>query len=106
PAGSSTSYDHKDIYGKLGREFNPVGFDTFVRRVSQRLNRSHGRTVRIFEDSRPWGGPQRFQYAVTTPSGHITHTDYYSYARVSALIFSGSATCRHPSLLHTPFRGP
>jgi len=103
PAGSSTSYDHKDIDVKLGREFNPVGFDTLVRHVYQCLNPSSARTVRIFEDSRPAGGPQRFRYAVTTTSGHITHTDYYSYARVSALIFSGSATDGHQPLLDTLF---
>ncbi|OSC38958.1 hypothetical protein [Mycobacterium decipiens] len=95
--------DRTDIRLMVGREFDPRGFDAFVDLVSRCLRFSStaagSYTVRIHEDSRPTAGPQRFRYSLTTTitdePANETRTDYYSYARTSGLILTGSASTGH-----------
>jgi hypothetical protein len=100
--------DSTDIRMEVGREFNPAVFDEMRSRVSRCLHfrvRFPGflYTVRILEDSRPVGAPQRFRYSVTVTdednSAHTIATHYYSYARVSGLIVSGMGTTGHEHML-------
>ncbi|BBX96648.1 hypothetical protein [Mycobacterium lacus] len=95
--------DRKDIRLMVGREFDPAGFDAMIALVS-RCSRfttagAGAYTVTILEDSRPADGPQRFRYALTsTLSGKpadATRTEYFSYARRSGLILTGSASSGH-----------
>jgi hypothetical protein len=108
PEGTS---DPKDIHLMIAREFDPNGFDTMigvVSRCSRFTSAAAGSyAARIIEDSRPAGGPQRFRYSVTTTlSGApaaVTRTDYFSFARQSRLILSGSASAGHEQVFDTLF---
>jgi hypothetical protein len=103
---------HEDMSVKIGREFNPAVFDEMTKRVSRCLHsvaRSPATlyTVRILEDSRPAGGPQRFRYSVTTAYGeepsHVMSVGYYSYARLSGLILTASSDDGRQDLLDPLF---
>ncbi|OBK92350.1 hypothetical protein A5645_23995 [Mycobacterium asiaticum] len=93
----------RDIRLMIGREFDSAGFDAFTSQVSRCLQFSSAAagsyTVRILEDTRTGGGPQRFRYSVTTTIGtdpsDETRIDYYSYARTSGLILTGAASTGH-----------
>jgi hypothetical protein len=102
--------DPKDVQLRVAREFNPVGLDALigvVSRCSQFTSASGSSyTLRVIEDSRPTGGPQRFRYSVTTSMGSesgLTQTDYLSFARQSGLILSGSANTAHQHVFDTLF---
>lgn len=103
PADPAEAAGRKDIRVTVGREFDAAGFDAVVGLVSRCLQFSSAAvvsySVHILEDSRPDSGPQRFRYSLTTNLGgglaDETRTDYYSYARQSGLILSGSATAGH-----------
>lgn len=107
PADPAVFSDRRDVRLRIGREYNPAGFDDVIALVSRcpRFDSSpvarpqFGYTVRILEDSRPSEGPQRFRYAVTTqigvPGRATQSTDYFSYARMSGLILSGSGSDGH-----------
>jgi hypothetical protein len=87
----------------VGREFDPAGFDTMIGVVSRCSRFSSDAvgayTVHILEDSRPAVGPQRFRYCLATAiSGDpadATRTEYFSYARTSGLVLSGTGSTGH-----------
>jgi hypothetical protein len=96
--------DRRDIRLRVGREFDPAGFDAFTGLVNRCLRFSSSAigsySVRILEDSRPAGAPQRFRYSITRTIGEDplpddTRIDYYSYARTSGLILTGTASSGH-----------
>ncbi|ORW03452.1 MULTISPECIES: hypothetical protein [Mycobacterium] len=108
PADRSSLPDHTNIGIEIGRQFAPSVFDDMRQLVARCAHfRDHfpgfTYTVRILEDSRPAGGPQRFRYNVTITDEtaaavtdgkrappHVISTDYFSYAQISGLILSGS----------------
>jgi hypothetical protein len=110
-ADSAEVADRRDIRLMIGREFDPAGFDAFTALVSRCLRFNSAAigsyAVRIIEDSRPAGGPQRFRYSITTTIGgdppDETRIDYYSYARTSGLILTGSASTGHEQPFDTLF---
>ncbi|OHV02524.1 hypothetical protein [Mycobacterium talmoniae] len=102
-----------DISLTIGREYNPAGFDDMIALISRCLRSTATTgpfqfryTVAILEDTHPTDGPQRFRYSVTThypgPDAK-THTEYYSYARVSQLVLSGSGSDGHQQLFDPLF---
>ncbi len=104
--------DPKDVQLRVGREFNAEGLDSLIGVVSRcsRFTSAAGNsyTLRVIEDSRPTGGPQRFRYSVTTTStldaeSAATQTDYLSFARQSGLILSGSANTGHEKVFDALF---
>jgi hypothetical protein len=103
PADPADVSDREDIRLTVGREFDPAGFDALIGLVSRcsRFTSAAvgGYAVQVLEDSRPDTGLQRFRYSLTTTmSGEpadVSRTDYYSYARVSDLILSGSGSIGH-----------
>jgi len=103
PADSGDVSDRQDIRLMVGREFDPAGFDALISLVSRCSRFASaavgGYAVQVLEDSRPDAGPQRFRYSLTTTvSGepaNVSRTDYYSYARISGLILSGSGSTGH-----------
>ncbi|GAB7142290.1 hypothetical protein [Mycobacterium riyadhense] len=103
PADPPEVADRRDIRLMVGREFDPAGFDTFTGLVSRCLRFSSAAvgsyTVRILEDAHPSTGPQRFRYSITTTIGgdpaDATRIDYYSYARTSGLVLTGTASDGH-----------
>jgi hypothetical protein len=110
PTDAAGASDPKDVHLMIGREFDPIGFDTMIGVVSRCSGFTSAAvgsyTVRIIEDSRPADGPQRFRYSLTTMlSGEppVTRTDYYSYARRQGLILSGSASTGHQQVFDTLF---
>lgn len=110
PAGPEGGSDPKDVQLRVAREFNAVGLDSLIGVVSRcsRFTSATGSSyaLRIIEDSRPTGGPQRFRYSVTTTWGGgsaVTQTDYLSFARQSGLILSGSANTDHENVLDSLF---
>ncbi|KZS84469.1 hypothetical protein B4U45_01280 [Mycobacterium persicum] len=102
PADPPEVADRRDIRLMVGREFDPTGFDAFTGLVSRCLRFSSAAVgsyeVRILEDSHSADGPQRFRYSITATIGgepDAARTDYYSYARTSGLILSGTASTGH-----------
>lgn len=107
PGAPQSPAGHPRIRLMVGREFNPAGFAAMTARVSRcpswvlqiRPGDRIGYRVQILENSSPAGGPQRFRYALTTtpdedePGG--PYTEYFSYARASGLVLSGSGTAVH-----------
>lgn len=93
----------KDIRLMVGREFDPAGFDAFTGLVSKCLQftsvAAGSYTVRILENSHIDGAPERFRYSVTTTIGadptDETRTDFYSYARTSGLVLTGTGSTGH-----------
>jgi hypothetical protein len=110
-AGASDTAARRDIRLVIGREFDPAGFDSFTGLVSRCLQFSSAAAgsyaVRILEDSHNDGAPQRFRYSVTTTIGvdpsDETRTDYYSYARTSGLVLTGTASTSHEQTLDALF---
>ncbi|ORB82653.1 hypothetical protein B1987_00880 [Mycobacterium kansasii] len=111
PADPAEVADRRDIRLMVGREFDFTGFDAFTGLVSRCLRFSSAvgsYTVRIVEDSHPAGGPQRFRYSITATVGgepEATRTDFYSYARSSGLILSGTASTGHQQPFDALFDG-
>ncbi len=110
PADPEGGSDPKDVQLRVAREFNAVGFDSLIGVVSRcsRFTSAAGASyaLRIIEDSRPTGGPQRFRYSVTTTLGGesaVTRTDYFSFARQSGVILSGSASTGHEQVFDSLF---
>jgi hypothetical protein len=101
----------RDIHLMVAREFDAAGFDALIGGVSRcsRFTNAVGGSyaVRIIEDSHRGGSPQRFRYSVTTTQGGepapVTRTDYFSFARQSGLILSGSASTDHQRIFDTLF---
>jgi hypothetical protein len=101
----------RDVHLMVAREFDTVGFNSLVGVVT-RCSRFTSATagsyaVRILEDSHGGAGPQRFRYSVTTTLGAepapVTRTDYFSFARQSGLILSGSASTDHQQIFDSLF---
>ena len=103
PAGAPDVAARRDVRLMIGREFDPAGFERFTGLVSKCLQftsiAAGSYTVRILEDSHAGAAPQRFRYSVTTTIGvdpsDETRTDYYSYARTSGLVLTGTASNGH-----------
>lgn len=103
PADSPDVADRRDIRLMVGREFDPAGFDAFTGLVKRCLHFNSAAVgsyaVNVLEDSHPSSGPQRFRYSITATIGgdpaDATRVDYYSYARASGLILTGTASTGH-----------
>lgn len=103
PADSPDVADRRDIRLMVGREFDPTGFDAFTGLVKRCLHFTSAAVgsyaVNILEDSHPTDGPQRFRYSITATIGgepaDATRVDYYSYARTSGLVLTGTASTGH-----------
>lgn len=105
------SYQPRDVSLTIAREFNRQGFDAMIDLVSRCGQFTSGKvlsyTVRVLEDFRPDGGPQRFRIVRTTAADDgdpkVARTEYFSYARVSRLVLTGFATTANQQLLDTLF---
>jgi hypothetical protein len=111
PADPDGVTERKDVRLMVGREFEPIGFDAMVGLVS-RCSRfttaaDSTYTVNIIEDSRSANGPQRFRYSLTSTLSGVptdaTQTEYFSYARQSGLILTGSASAGHQQAFDAVF---
>ncbi len=104
-------FDPRSIRLSIAREFNRGGFDAMIDLVSRCSRFTSGGvliyTVRVLEDSRPANAPQRFRIVETqaAASGNprLTRTEYFSFARTSALILTGYARNDNQQLLDTLF---
>jgi len=111
PADSPDVADRRDIRLMVGREFDPAGFDAFTGLVKRCLHFNSAAVgsyaVNILEDSHPSSGPQRFRYSITATIGgdpaDATRVDYYSYARASGLVLTGTASTGHQQSFDTLF---
>lgn len=111
PADSPEVADRRDIRLMVGREFDPAGFDAFTGLVKRCLHFNSAAVgsyaVNILEDSHPSGEPQRFRYAITATIGgdpaDATRVDYYSYARASGLVLTGTASTGHQTTFDALF---
>ena len=115
PADPPVHSDRRDIRLRIGREYNPVGFDDMIALVSRCLRFtanpstrfSVSYSVRILESSRPAGGPEQFRYALTTqfaaPGRTSRSEDYFSYARMAGLVLSGSGSDGHQQIFDATF---
>ena len=101
----------RSIRLSIAREFNRGGFDAMIDLVARCSRFTSGGvliyTVRVLEDSRPANAPQRFRIVETqaAASGNprVARTEYFSFARTSALILTGYARNDDQQLLDTLF---